>query len=248
MRGPEFQNSSAPSGSRSADEQRIKSRKFIGLAATCLILITCLAYVSHLFSGQGVSLYSFSGLILFLLFIIVVDRILAPQIGGLPAPELASEPTGERLGQIRMLLDGLPAGHVVVHDVPTLQGTIDHLVFRKDGAVFLIEVRPDAGKLLGPGFAGLMDEKTSWLRNQLKTRLGCEPIIHAVIVPAEAGFNNHFKVHCGHVVSKDSLLHWMQQSPGDPHLAAIPWSQVGQLKSDLARPASIHLAPLVGLR
>ena len=139
MSGPDYPEHPADE-IRAADEQRNKGRKFIGLSATCLIFIVCLAYVSHLFSGHRFSFFDFSGLVLFLLFIVVVDRIVLPRLDSLRQPESLAEQDVAADGKIRALLDGLPAGCVVLHDVNTGEASIDHLVFRKDGAVFLDRV------------------------------------------------------------------------------------------------------------
>ncbi len=49
--------------------------------------------------------------------------------------------------KIGALLDQLPADYVVWHDVKTDGGNIDHLAFRKDGAVFLIETKSHHGNI-----------------------------------------------------------------------------------------------------
>jgi hypothetical protein len=253
MSGPDYPEHPAD-GIRSTDEKRSKSRKFIGVAATCLILIACLAYVSHLLSGRHFSLFDFSGLVLFLLFIVVVDRIIVPQIGALPPADQLVEPSAEQ-EKIGALLDGLPADCVVLHNVNSGQGNIDHLVFRKDGAVFLIEDEsngggtPGKGKPFEKGMAGHADQNALWLQNHLKTRFGFEPWIHAAIVfPSDAGSKSHFKVRGVSVVSPETLLIWMNQASGDRRMTATLWPQVEQLKRELSRLAPNHLAPPAGLR
>jgi hypothetical protein len=254
MSGPDYPEHPADE-IRSADEQRNKGRKFIGLSATCLIFIVCLAYVSHLFSGHRFSFFDFSGLVLFLLFIVVVDRIVLPRLDSLRQPDSLAEQDVAADGKIRALLDGLPAGCVVLHDVSTGEASIDHLVFRRDGAVFLIECHSHDkdgtkrnAKLFGKGFASNINQNAFWLRNQLKIRLGFEPWVHAAIVFFDDGVKSHFKVRGVSVVLPDSLLNWMNQTPGDQRLTANLWPQVEQLKAELSRPASIHLAPLMTLR
>lgn len=252
MSGPDFPEHPADA-IRSTDGQRNKSRKFIGLSATCLILIVCLAYVSHLFSGHGFSLFDFSGLVLFLLFVVIVDRLVMPRLDTHQPDILADQGAADK--KIATLLDELPADCVALHHVNTGEGSIDHVVFRKDGAVFLIEtLSPDKsimarnGNPFGKNFASQTNKNTLWLRHQLKTRLGFELWIHAAIVSFEAGVEGNFKVRGVSVVPEDSLVDWMNQSPGDRRLTATLWPQIEQLKTELSRPASIHLAPLMTLR
>jgi hypothetical protein len=45
------------------------------------------------------------------------------------------------------ILNRLPGNHRVLHDVPKQFGNIDHLVFREDGAIFLIESKSHHGEV-----------------------------------------------------------------------------------------------------
>jgi Nuclease-related domain len=261
MSGRSFPEDSADKSAHALDGRRHEHRKFIGLAAGCLVFVVCLAYVSYLFSDHHFSFFEFACLMLFVLFVVVVDRIVLPRMDGLQKWDEFARRGAAADKKIGALLEELPDDYVVMHDLKTGEGRIDHLVFRKDGAIFLIEtqshdgdVTQRNGKLLRNGrpfekdFVRQAVQNIFWARNFLKTRLGFEPWVYATIVFPDAYVARHLRVKGVNIIHASFLLRWMQQAAGDSRVAETLWSQAAKLKNELIAPASIHLAPLMSLR
>ncbi|HEY5297067.1 MAG TPA: nuclease-related domain-containing protein [Verrucomicrobiae bacterium] len=143
----------------------------------------------------------------------------------------------------------------VYHDLKTDCGNIDHLAIRKDGAVFLIETKSHFGKIIkqngelrrnGKSFEKNFISQTHknifWLKDLLKTRLGYEPWIHAVIVFSNGHVEPHLKIKGVAVINVSFLSEWMRRQPGNAKAAATLWPEVENLKNELSSFAPNRLA------
>ncbi len=163
--------------------------------------------------------------------------------------------------KIGALLDGLTGNYAVQHDVNTGRGNIDHLVFRGDGAIFLIETKSHSGwitrqddELRRNGqppekdFVRQTLNNVIWLKNFLKTRAGFELWINAAIVFTDAHVEKHLKLKNVDVFNARYLTGWLERARGKPRTSVFLWPKVASLKNELAAPDSIHLAcqPLLG--
>ena len=130
----------------------------------------------------------------------------------------------------------LPDNHVVLHDVESQFGNIDHLVFRNDGAVFLVETKSHKGTVdetRALTFIPQTHRKVFWLRDRLKARLGFQAWIEAAIVFPNAHVTVRRKLRGVDVVSAHYLERWMAKASGQPRAARTLWPEVEALKIEL---------------
>jgi hypothetical protein len=227
-------------------------RKIIRLSAAGLVLVVCVAGVTYFHP----SLFQTGGLLLlFISFVITVDRVVVPKMDELFRREGNAHRGAGAEEKIGALLDGLPRNYAVRHDVNTGRGNIDHLVFRRDGAVFLIETKSHSGRItkqdgqlrrngqfLEKDFTRQTLDNVSWLKRFLKEHAGFEPWIHAAIVFTDAHVEKHLNLKNIDVFNASRLTRWMERARGNPRVAVILWPQVESLKDEPASPDSFHLA------
>lgn len=232
-------------------------RKLIGLGAIGLIFIVSALSVLY-FLGNRTSMFQTGGLLLLCVSFLIMraaERIAGPEMDKLFRRERRAHrgaPAEEKIGT---LLDQLVGNYVVQHDVHTGHGTIDHLIFRGDGAIFLIESKSHSGWItrhddelrrngqhLERDFIQQTLDHVSWLKQTLKVRTGFEPWIHAAIVFTDAHVEKHLKLKNVDVFNARYLMRWLERARGNPRASVFLWPQVENLKNELAAPDSIHLA------
>jgi hypothetical protein len=232
-------------------------RKIIGLLAIGLIFIVSALSVLY-FLGNRASIFQTGGLLLLCVSFLIMrtaERIAGPEMDRLFRREKHARRGAAAEEKIGALLDGLAENYAVRHGVNTDRGPIDHLVFRRDGAVFLIETKSHSGwitrhdrQLLRNGqplekdFLQQTLEHISWLKKFLKARAGFEPWIHAAIVFTDAHVEKHLNLNNIDVFNASHLARWLERARGNPRASVFLWPQVESLKNELAAPDSIHLA------
>lgn len=232
-------------------------RKIIGLAAIGIIFIVSVLSVLY-FLGNRTSMFQTGGLLLLSVSFLIMkaaERIAGPEMDKLFWRERRAHRGALVEEQMGTLLDGLAKTYTVQHDVNTGPGKIDHLVFRRDGAVFLIETKSHSGWItrhddelrrngqsLEADFIQQTLENVAWLKKALKTRTGFEPWIHAAIVFTDAHVEKHLKLKNVDVFNARYLIRWLDRAHGNPRASVFLWPQVESLKNDLAASNSIHLA------
>lgn len=93
--------------------------------------------------------------------------------------------------RVEAILDELYEDYLVLHDVPSPYGNIDHVVIRRDGNVFLVETKAHGGQvssdqesLLVNGHAPEKDfiaqclRNTYWLRDEIYRITGTKPWVN----------------------------------------------------------------------
>lgn len=245
----------AGKSTRQLAERRREHRKIIGWSAIGLVFAVGVVLVTRLW-GYHPSVFQSSGLLLsVILFAIAVDRIVVPKMDRLFRREGNAHRGTVAEERIGAVLDGLPRNYAVRHDVNTGRGNIDHLVFRRDGAVFLIETQSHSGRitrqdgqlrrngqLLEKNFVRQTLDQVSWLKQFLKARAGFEPWIHAAIVFTDAHVEKNLHLNHVDVFQASDLSRWLERAGGNPRAAVMLWPQVESLKNQLAAPDSIRLA------
>jgi len=232
-------------------------RKIIGLSAIGLIFIVCVGAVIFLL-GWHLSIFQTSGLLLLTITFVVikaVERVAGPEMDKLFRREKHAHRRAVAEEKIDARLDGLPENYAVRHDVNTGRGNIDHLVFRRDGAVFLIETQSHSGWITrhdnqlrrnGRPWENDLIQQTldhlSWLKKFLKARAGFEPWIHVAIVFTDAHVEKHLNLKNVDVISASHLSRWLERAHGNPRASVFLWPRVENLKNELSAPDSIHLA------
>ena len=232
-------------------------RKIIGLAAIGLIFIVSVLSVLY-FLGNRTSMFQTGGLLLLSVSFLIMkaaERFAGPEMDKLFWRERRAHRGALAEEKIGALLDGLAKNYAVQHDVNTGRGNIDHLLFRRDGAVFLIETKSHSGwitrqddelrrngQTLEKDFVQQTLDDVAWLKKTLKTRTGFEPWIHAAIVFTDAHVEKRLKLKNVDVFNARYLIGWLDRAHGNPRASVFLWPQVESLKNDLASSDSIHLA------
>lgn len=145
------------------------------------------------------------------------------------------------------ILDRLPKDqHVVLHDVKVARGNIDHLVFRRDGAIFLIETKshrcnvtkrsdqiyrdgqPFEKDIVKQALSNIYD-----LQGTLKQLLKYPPWITTVIVFTNAWVPLRCEVHKISVINVRYLDTWMSRSGGNWKTRGILWPQIEVVRKSL---------------
>jgi len=127
----------------------------------------------------------------------------------------------------------------VLHDVPAQFGNIDHLVFRKDGAILLIETKSYRGKVTersAEKFLQQTHRNLFWLRDFLKDRFGIEAWINAAIVFPNAYVTVRRPLRGVDFINSKYLERWMNKVRGNPQLAKNLWPRIQEVKWELAEP------------
>ena len=109
---------------------------------------------------------------------------------------------------------------------PGAYGNIDHLVFRNDGAVFLLETKSHRGRIEARNGQLLRDGKpfekdfilqvqrnVAHVREDLRARYGLTPWIHTALVFTNAYVQAHCKVGHVDVINIRYLERWMAKAP-----------------------------------
>jgi len=93
------------------------------------------------------------------------------------------------------MLDKLPGENLVLHDVPSRFGNIDHVIISRTKGIILVETKSHRGKITAEGDKLLIDGKPPekdfirqtlnncyWLKEWVKDNLGLEAWVNCVIV------------------------------------------------------------------
>jgi len=207
----------AGESTRAMARGRKVGRRIIGAYGLfCLGVIFCL----HLFNVLALRASSWVAL-LCLVGMLGVSRLL-PVMDRLWKREQQATRGAEAEESMAKILAGLSSDYTVSHDVPGACGNIDHLVFRKDGAVFLLETKSHSGrvtarngqllvngKLPEKNFISIINVNAAAKSEELRARFGVTPWVHAAIVFTNAYVEPDCKL--GHVTVMNArfLQRWM---------------------------------------
>jgi len=182
-----------------------------------------------------------------LVVVVVIDHAVIPDLDFLKNREGDATRGAKAEEAIGAILNRLPIeSHIVLHDIAADYGNIDHLVFRRDGAVFLIETKAHGGevterhgelRLNGHAFEKDVLKQTHgnvyWLRDFLKAKCGIEVWINAAIVFPNAYVSVRRTIRGVDIVNAKYLGRWMSKVRGNPQIARALWPQVQELKAAL---------------
>jgi hypothetical protein len=128
------------------------------------------------------------------------------------------------LGEILSRLD--PDEYKIYDEIQTPYGKIDHVVIKSNGGVFLIEVKPQLGKVTVKNGTLLIDGKkgeknlvrearrnTYWLKKRFEPKIKTDLWIVPVLVFTEARVEHTFSIRGVHIIPKKHLLGLLQSDP-----------------------------------
>ena len=219
----------AGKSTRQLAELRRKARLVVvAIALFCLGLI-----LIHLFRGYQTRDITVPIICIFAMF--GADRIFNAALDHLMRREKDAIQGAKAEETVAAILSQIP-DRVVIHDISTGQGNIDHILFRKDGAVFLIETKSHRGPI-SEERAGKFIPQTHrniyWLQDFLKARLGVRLWIKAAIVFPNAYVQVRRPLRNVEIVSSQYLKPWIARTAGNPQIASKLWSEMDRIKADL---------------
>jgi len=229
----------AGGGAREMARRREVRWLWIALIAFLGLGIIAWANWSNRKGGNWIVTYCMAGLLF-------ISRELLPAMDFLQKREddaIRGAAAEENVGSI---LNCLPQeNHIVLHDVDTGRGNIDHVIVRRDGAVFIIETKSQRGKvgeqngrLLINGrrpvknFVGQAGSNAIWLSKTLQQLLGATPWVHAVLVFPNAYVSVRSKLGQVDVVGTRFLERWMAKASPNREIArrvALQWGTLGTI-------------------
>jgi hypothetical protein len=237
-------------------------RLFLWLVTLCLVA----AIVQYGFETTTVI-----GLVTCLLALYGLDRLVIPKIDKLIFREKQALRGAEAEETVGAILNRFSQNHHrVFHDVPKKHGNIDHLVFRADGAIFLIETKSQGGTVtflngelhrngrpFDKDFIKQTLNNVSWLKKFCERHSGFKPTwVHAAIVFTDAQVPPHCKLFNVDVIHQSYLERWMARLPGNVLTARKLWPQMDKLEAPLraapkevrnSRPAPHRVGVAAGL-
>ena len=203
----------------------------VGLVALALVLLILIGL-------HGMKATTVIGLISCLLAMVGLEKIFDPLLNDLIVREKHAMRGAEAEVTVGEILNRLPENHVVLHDIAAQFGNIDHPVFRRDGALFLIETKSHGG-IVDEKRAGTFIPQTHrnifWLRYLLKVRFGCDVWINAAIVFPKARVIVRRTLHGVDVIGLAFLERWIANARGRPEVERKLWPKIDELKAELVR-------------
>ena len=143
--------------------------------------------------------------------------------------------------KVEGLLDGLREGHVVLHDIESPYGNIDHLVIGREGGIFLLETKAHGGtvaivdgalKVNGhdpeKDFIAQCLRNTYWVREQVEGVTGEKPWVTALLVFTYAFVMGSPTLKGVRVLNKKYLLATIQGKQRQGGAGAV-WEKRGEV-------------------
>jgi hypothetical protein len=137
------------------------------------------------------------------------------------------------------LLGELGEGFIILNDIDSAYGNIDHLVISRDGGIILLETKAHGGRveqgtdgsLLVNGHAPEKDfisqalRNSFWVRDQVEGLVGEKPWITPVLVFTNAFVRGSLKIKGVTVVNKKFLLSLIQGKKAGNAVTAKVWEK-----------------------
>jgi len=139
----------------------------------------------------------------------------------------------EEIGDI---LHQLPDTYAVFHDIKSPYGNIDHVVFNKENAIFLLETKSHWGEVTYDGTSLLINGKSTeknfikqtfnnvfWLKEELRKQTGLNVYVKAVIIFTNAFVRITGTIKGISVINKEHLIETLNEGikkkdiEKDPH-------------------------------
>jgi hypothetical protein len=185
-----------------------------------------------------------------ILVLLVILKILPDLIVGRVDKKLKEERRAirgakaeEKIGE---LLAGLSDEFLVMNDVESQYGNIDHIVISKYGGIFLLETKAHGGKVGMDGETLLVNGKipekdfiaqalknSYWLRDQVNPIVGFQPWITPIIVFANAFVSGVKPVKGVRIINKKYLVDILQKANRFSDANAKIWEQRETIESHL---------------
>ena len=207
-------NKKAGSSTRKRAESLQKSLSLVLLLGLIVVIV-----IFFITLNKGLMMKLGPGVILVLMIIVkVLPDVLEKQskkVGKLERRAVRGAVAEEKIGE---LLEDLGPDFLVVHDVNSRFGNIDHVVLGKDCGLILIETKAHGGtvtfeentllvngKLPEKDFIQQTNNNTYWIRDQVSNLVGFKPWITSVIVFTNAFVKAYRPIKGVSVINKKFL-------------------------------------------
>jgi hypothetical protein len=221
----------AGKGARAMAEKRRLNRLRHGLTGLlCLGLILAINWINiRALKSPTVKI---GAALVCALGLVAIDRRILPMMDFLIKRESDAARGAEAEETVGAVLNRLSDEHMVLHDVPGPCGNIDHVILRKDGAVFVIETKSAAGnvserngQLLINGKAPEKDfirqtlRNVVWVRDVVAAELGVIPWVDGALVFTRAYVSIRCDIEQIRVMNVRFLEEWMARAPRKNEIA-----------------------------
>jgi hypothetical protein len=219
----------------------VKQRVLVWLAVAIIVVIRVLYFPKGSLSWPDVP--AFAGGLLALLAIGELTVRILDWVRRHPPPPKPDAVGREPVGP---LLERLSAGDVVMHQLRVAAGLIEHLVFRADGVVFLVETHPASGWVGKQGHAFRLNgrplpihlfkrvrRKLKWLGNFLAKELRCTPRLQAGLVFPNAQVAAGYHADGLALLGLEHLQPWLDAAEPDDQFSKKLWPRMSDVKREL---------------
>jgi hypothetical protein len=221
----------AGKSTREGADKRRKTAIIIAIGAVLLAVIGCVVVNNPKAFGVGSGgvLLILAGMWLLLKFI---DR---------PLTRLKKQERQYNRGargeeQVGQLLSQLSSNFVVMHDVASLYGNIDHIVYDNRGNIFMVETKSHGGRVASQGDQLLLNghafEKdivgqclanSIWMKEKIESRLKMKAWITPVLVFSNAFVEFGKPIKGVYYTNKKYLLQFLQRTNASSPAGAKLW-------------------------
>jgi hypothetical protein len=224
------QQKRAGQSTREMAAKRHKNRVWFVLLTISIVLI--LLFLANNSSALGFGGFGFLGLV-------IVARILMNYSDARTKTMIKEEKRAIRGAKgeeiVGSLLESLGDDYLVIHDVVSPYGNIDHIVISKQNGIFLLETKAHGGRvsvnsghLLINGhdpekdFIAQALNNTYWVRDQIRSLLGAEVWISPLIVFTNAFVERSSPVKGVTIINKKFLLN-LVRGPNSKAQSLAAW-------------------------
>jgi hypothetical protein len=230
----------AGQSARDMADKRYKSRVwFVLIAAGVVLLILVLVSKS---TALGIGGFGVLGLLFLARFIMDYTETRAKRMRREERRAIRGARAEEKIGAV---LDSLGENYLVIHDVPSPYGNVDHIVIGKENGVFLIETKAHGGRvsvangrLLVNGHEPEKDfiaqtlKNTYWLRDRIRNAINVEVWITPVLVFTNAFVERAAPVKGVTIINKKYLLGVLQR-PNPKARNSLVWERRKEISEAL---------------
>jgi hypothetical protein len=229
----QYQSNKAGKSTREMAERRRKTALWIGLSG--IVVLGILWFVLN-----NASAWKIGGLGIFFLFILMI--FIRNIVEGLLNKKFKEQKRAirgakaeEKIGD---LLDNLTEDFLVLNDIPSPYGNIDHIVIAKYGGIFLLETKAHGGNVQVDGETLLVNGKlpeknfinqtlrnTYWLLDVTSKIVGSKPWITPIIVFTNAFVPQLQPVKGVSIINKRFLLSTLNQRKKSSALNDVLWEK-----------------------
>jgi hypothetical protein len=213
-------------------DKRYRSRAWFVLIATAAVLLILVAVFKS--TAWGIGGLGVLGLFILARFIMNYTETRARRMVKEERRAIRGAKAEEKIG---VVLDSLGENYLVIHDVTSPYGNVDHIVIGKENGVFLIETKAHGGRvsivdgrLLVNGHEPEKDfiaqalKNTYWLRDRIRSAISVEVWITPVLVFTNAFVERTAPIKGVVIINKKYLPNVLQR-PNSRARTLLVWER-----------------------